>query len=302
MAATPSARLVDLHRHLDGSLRPATLEALAAEQGLRVDTGLRFRPGMGLELALACFRTTLAVLQRPEAVQRVAAEMCEDAAAEGLSGLEIRFAPQLHRGASPEAIVDAALEGAQGRATFVLCGLYGEDPALLARNVAIARSRAGVVGIDLAGGPEPAHAHHLSDYAWVFSAARDAGLGRTVHAGEGRPAQEIRVAVEVLHAQRVGHATTVLDDPALVDLLIERGVTLEACPTSNVHTGIFLTVAHHPLRRWLDRGLAVAVCTDNTFFSEVTLPQELARVRQIDGITDAHLAQVARYAQAGRFS
>ncbi len=89
--------LADLHRHLDGSLRPATVAALSEERGLRVPLDLAFSPGMGLAEALSRFAFTLSLLDAQDAVARVAAEMCEDAAAEGVTTLEIRFAPQLHR-------------------------------------------------------------------------------------------------------------------------------------------------------------------------------------------------------------
>src|SRR5262245_57753071 len=111
--------LADLHRHLDGSLRPATLAELAAQAGVKVPEDLRFHEGMGLAEALSRFAFTLSLLQTPDAVKRVAAEICEDAAAEGITTLELRFAPQLHRGAPIEAIVDAALEGAAGRAGLI---------------------------------------------------------------------------------------------------------------------------------------------------------------------------------------
>jgi adenosine deaminase len=197
--------LADLHRHLDGSLRPATVADLAAERGLSVPADLAFSPGMGLDAALARFAFTLSLFDTAAAVARVAAEMCEDAAAEGVTTLEIRFAPQLHRGASPHTILDAALSGVAGRAGLVLCGLYGEPPDILRSLVEAAARRPGVVGIDLAGGPLPGHSHRLRDYAPVFRRAADLGLGRTVHAGEGRPPAEIREAIEILHAQRIGH-------------------------------------------------------------------------------------------------
>src|SRR6185369_6374685 len=120
--------LADLHRHLDGSLRPSTIAELAREAGVRVPDDLAFSPGMGLDAALSRFAFTLSLLQSPAAVKRVAAEICEDAAAEGVTTLEIRFAPQLHRGAGIEAIVEAAITGIAGRAGLILCGLYGEPP------------------------------------------------------------------------------------------------------------------------------------------------------------------------------
>src|SRR5690606_39949830 len=137
------------HRHLDGSLREGTLRELADRYGVPLEGDIRFCAGMGLDAALARFATTLAVLQRPDDVKRVAAEMCEDAAREGVSTLEIRFAPQLHRGAPIPEIVDAALDGAAGRAGIILCGLYGEPPELVSELVEVAPGRPGVVGLDL---------------------------------------------------------------------------------------------------------------------------------------------------------
>ncbi len=293
--------LADLHRHLDGSLRPATLADLAARSGQSVPPDLCFSSGMGLEAALARFAFVLRFLQAPEPVRRVADEICEDAIAEGISTLEIRFAPQLHRGASVEAIVDAALAGIAGRAGLILCGLYGEPPAVLAHLVRVAATRPGVVGLDLAGGPAPGHDWRLEDYAVPFRDAAECGLGRTVHAGEGRPAAEIRQAIEVLGAQRIGHGTTLLDDPAVVELALIREVTIEACPTSNVHTGVIDTVADHPLAAWLDRGMKVTVCTDNTLLSAVALPDELHRVRAIPGIDDRAIAATMAHGHAGAF-
>lgn len=297
----PLPPLSDLHRHLDGSLREATLRELAASLGVDVPDEFRFSPGMGLVAALRCFELSLAVLQAPAAVRRVADEICADAAREGVTTLEIRFAPQLHRGASPAAIVDAAAEGVAGRAGLVLCGLFGEDPAVLEALVDVARSRPAVVAIDLAGGPSPAHAHRLLDYSRPFSLARDLGLGRTVHAGEGRPPSEIREAVLLLHAQRIGHGTTLLDDPAVVDLVRERGVTIEACPTSNLHTGAVTDLAAHPLPRMLRDGVRVTVCTDNTLFSDVDAPGEYRRAAALPGMGATAVEALAAFGHAAAF-
>ena len=296
------AGLVDLHRHLDGSLRPETLDALADSVGVRIPSDLGFRAGMGLGEALAQFAVTLSVLQTPDAVRRVAAEMCEDAADDGVTTLEIRFAPQLHRGSPSEEVVDAALDGVAGRAGLLLCGLYGEPPDVLLRHVEIARTRPGVLGIDLAGGPSGGDDWRMRDYADPFERARELGIHRTVHAGEGRPPAEIREAVEALHAERVGHGTTLLDDPAVLDLVVTRGVTIEACPTSNVHTGIIGDVSDHPLARWLELGVRVAVCTDNTLLSDIDLPTELSRVARIAGMDSEKLERARRYGQEAAFS
>jgi len=222
----PEFPLADLHRHLDGSLRLDTLRELARRANREPPADLLFFPGMGLERALERFAFTLSILQDPSAVRRVADEICADARSEGVTTLEVRFAPQLHQGATLPAIVDAALEGLAGRAGLVLCGLYGESPAVLHALVDVAAVRSGVVGIDLAGGPAPGHSFGLTDYRAAFLRAEELGVGRTVHAGEGRPAREIRDAIEVLHAQRIGHGTTLLDDRSVLDLVLERGITI----------------------------------------------------------------------------
>lgn len=301
--SAPLPALADLHRHLDGSLRRRTLQELAAPLGLEIPEDFGFSPGMGLDAALRCFATTLGVLQTPDAVERVAREICEDAAASGVNTLEIRFAPQLHlrRGAPMASILDAAIAGCAGRAGIVLCGLYGEPPALLEALVDLSRPRPAVVGLDLAGGPVPSHEHRLEDYAPAFARARDLGLGRTVHAGEGRPPAEIRVAIERLLARRIGHGTTLLDDPAVVDLVIAREVTIEACVTSNLHTGVIEAIDTHPIARWLERGVKVCVNTDNTLLSHVSAEQEHRRVAGIPGMTEARLRLAIAHGHAAAF-
>jgi adenosine deaminase len=299
MTTTPP--IADLHRHLDGSIRPSTLAELAAKAGVVVPADLAFSPGMGLSAALSRFAFTLSLLQAPEAVRRVAREMCEDAAAEGVTTLEIRFAPQLHKGAPAEAILDAALEGAAGRAGIVICGLYGEDPEVLGALVEASASRLGVVGIDLAGGPAPGHAWNLRDYAKPFCRAMDLGLGRTVHAAEGRPSVEIRIAVEALGAMRIGHGTTLLDDETALDLVFSRGVVIEACPTSNVHTGVIARLEDHPLPKWLDEGVRVCVCADNTLLSSTTAREELDHVMRIPGMNEAKRAMIIKTGHQAAF-
>lgn len=291
--------LADLHRHLDGSLREETLRELAAAAGVAVPAQLKFVAGMGLAGALERFRVTVSVLQRAEALARVAAEMCEDAAQTGVTTLEIRFAPQLH--GDVEAAIDAALEGIAGRAGLILCALYGESPESVEALVRAGAKRSGVVGIDLAGGPATGQAFRLDDYAAPFRLAGELGLGRTVHAGEGRPPSEIRTAIVELGAERIGHGTTLLNDPAVLALVLERNVVIEACVTSNVHTGVIAGIGYHPLPRWLTRGVRACICTDNTLLSDVTAIEEHKRARSIPGMTDELIARAVANGHAGAF-
>jgi adenosine deaminase len=288
----------DLHRHLDGSLRPATVDELARKFRLSVPADLVFTSKMGLGAALSRFEFLLKLLQQPAEVRRVAAEICEDALAEKVTTLEIRFAPQLHRGASLEAIVEAAIEGANGRAGIILCGLYGEPPSVLNALVEIARARREVVGIDLAGAPGSGDNYRLLDYVEPFQRAADLGIGRTVHAGEGRPAREIADAILHLRAQRIGHGVTLLDDPAVVELVLQRGVTLEACITSNLHTGVIDSAADHPLPQWLARGIRCCINTDNTLLSATTLQHELSLAPPSAHATLGEFGRAAAFSRA----
>lgn len=305
-----ATRFSDLHRHLDGSLRPSTLTELAAGLEYAVPQDLKFRPAMGLTEALARFSFTLSLLRTPAAVTRVAREICEDAANEGVDTLEIRFGPQLHidaaaaaQGITAETILDAALTGVADHAEVgvILCGIYGEPPEVLEHLLDLAASRRRVVGIDLAGGPLPEHRARMADYRPAFQHAAALGLGRTVHAGEGRPPSEIRDAIEILGAQRIGHGTTLLADPSVTALVRERGVTIEACITSNVHTGVISAAEQHPLVRILEQGVRATVCTDNTLLSDVDAPHEYALARRLPGMTEELFAELLANGPRGRF-
>lgn len=291
--------LADLHRHLDGSLRETTLRELAAARGVAVPEPLHFHPGMGLGAALARFSVTVAVLQDPAALRRVAGEICEDAARSGVTTLELRFAPQLH-GDIARAI-DAVVEGVAGRAGVIVCALFGESPASAERLVRIAAARPGVVGLDIAGAHTTPPSWRIGDYAGAFRLAAELGLGRTVHAGEGGPPQEIRIAIEELGAQRIGHGTTLLGDRSVLELVIDRQVAIEACPTSNWHTGVIGSLDQHPIATWAALGVPVCVCTDNTLFSGVDSVEEHARVRALPGMTDALFGDVIARGHAAAF-
>jgi adenosine deaminase len=296
--------LADIHRHLDGSMRLSTLQELAERAGKPIPEDLYFYPGMGLTAALARFKFTLSLLDSADAVRRVAAEICEDAAREGVTTLEIRFAPHLH-GGRLEDIVDGALEGIDNRAGLVLCALYGEPSNVVNRLVEVACERSDVAGIDLAGGPattDPTEPVDLTPYVGPFDRAFDMGLGITVHAGEGRPPSEIRAAVEKLHAGRIGHGLSVLDDPAVAELMLEKDVTLEACITSNFHTGVIAQIADHPLPKWLERGLKACICTDNTLLSAVDAEKEHHRARSIPGMDRAKLERAIACGHAAAFN
>ena len=295
--------MVELHCHLDGSLRIETLAEMTEDKRefFEIKKDISFYPNMGIEKALSCFKTTLSILQTPSMVERVTKELCQDVKAFGHSYTEIRFAPQLHKGAPMEEIVDAAISGLDECSNLILCGLYGESPKVLLKLLEIAETRKRVVGIDLAGAPSVNHKYHLADYEKPFALAKKLGIGRTVHAAEGRSPREIKTAVEVLHAQRIGHGLTLLEDPEVLQLVLDRDITIEACLTSNWHTGAIERISDHPIKKWFDEGVKVAICADNILLSDTVLPIEYTKARNFCGLSNRELLQCTINAEEAIF-
>ena len=295
--------MIELHCHLDGSLRYDTLRKLAYEQNIQLpdsNSSLFFYKGMSLQSALERFKITLSVLQVPSAITRVTREICQDAELVGVRNLEIRFAPQLH-GDSIDTAVDAAIDGLDYDSNLILCGLYGETPEILSKLVDVAKTRPRVVGIDLAGGPMPNHKWGMFDYIEPFEKAKSLGIGRTVHAGEGRSPKEIEVAINFLHAQRIGHGTTILEDQRVVDLVREKNVVLEACITSNVHTGVIDEFENHPIKEWVKQDIPVSICSDNTLLSNTDLSVEIINAMYKCGLTEKEVRRTYDWGRQALF-
>lgn len=264
---------------------------LGRKFNVHIPDDFHFSPNMTLERALGFFETSLKLLQERNELIRVANEIVEDAKEDNVTTLEVRFGPHLHqqKNLRLEEVVDSVLEGLNGKAGLILCGLYGDDPELLETYVELAKSRSGIVAIDLAGGPSPTQKFRLEDYAEAYSMAKEIGLGRTVHASEGRDPQEIITAVTKLHAQRLGHATTLLQSVEAIELVLQNEVTIESCPTSNWQCGVIQDLAHHPLPQWLDKGIKVCLNTDNTYFSNITLSEEYNNAMDMPGMTESKI-------------
>jgi adenosine deaminase len=291
----------ELHVHLDGSLRPATLIELARDAGVVLPVtdpaGLaRFMvptKARNLEDYLARFELTIAVLQTPEAIERAAYEMVADAARDNLRYLEVRWCPLLgtERGLSLDDATAAELRGfARGEREFgvvtraIHCSLRHYAPAVseqIARNAVAWRDR-GVVGFDLAGGE---HGRPPGPHARAFAIAAEGGLGLTVHAGEAAGAASVREAVHLCRANRIGHGTRLFEDPELQDYLRDRRIPVEINLTSNLLTRAVARAEEHPLRRYLDAGLVVTLCTDGWLMSGVNLTDEYWKAHTALGVT-----------------
>jgi adenosine deaminase len=280
----------ELHCHLDGSVRPSTLLELGREHRVPmpaddVDALREFmivRDARNLEDYLTRFDITLSVLQTAEALERVAYELAEDVAGEGVRYIEMRYSPVLNtrHDLSLGDTVEAPLRGLErakrdhgvtGR--LIICALRNLPLGISMElaHLAVDYKDRGVVGFDLAGGER---GHSAAVHAAAFAFAQEHGLACTCHAGEGDGAGSVREAVYACHAHRIGHATRLIEDPALTQDVTDRRIALEICLTSNVQTRAASSYEAHPFRRYFDAGANVVLNTDNRLMSGVTLTDE----------------------------
>lgn len=307
----------ELHVHLDGSLRPETMIELArtARRELPSTDPDALRRYMlvddarDLEDYLKRFDITIALLQTPEAIERVAYEMVEDAAADGLRYLEVRYCPVLstREGLSVEEAVAAEwrglTRGAQDfgvRTGIINCSLRHYDPAVsldLARR-SVALKDHGVVAFDLAGGEagRPPDAHREA-----FDAAAEGCLGITIHAGEAAGADSIARAIHRCHADRIGHGTRLREDPMLQAYVRDRRIVIETNITSNVQTRVVARPEEHPVRGYLAAGLAVTLCTDSWLMSGTSLTHEYWLAHTALGLGRAELDRMILCGFEGAF-
>src|SRR5436309_8515510 len=287
----PALPLIDLHRHLDGSVRLETILDLGRRHGIELPAwdveGLRphvqvAEPEPGVMAFIARFRWMTAGLVDLEACRRVAYESVADARQEGIDYVELRFSPwfmaETH-GLDPAGVVEAVLDGVSaGARDFglptgaigILSRTYG--PEIARRELeALLRHRGRIVGLDLAGDEAGQPADLFVDH---FRRARDSGSRVTVHAGEAAGPESVWKALRELGAVRIGHAVRASEDPALLDYMLERGIGIEANLTSNVQTRTVPGYGSHPLRRWLERRLLATINTDDPGISGIDLPHE----------------------------
>lgn len=304
LARMPKA---ELHVHLDGCLRIETIAELAAQQSVPLPGSERLveqciAPDACLDLMhlLSYFAVPISVLQTPSALERVTYELCQDARRENVRYLEIRFAPALHRerGMGLQEIIRAVVSGWHaGSREFglaggiILCGMRQmapEDTFAVAR-AGIPFLGNGVVGFDLAG-DEANYPVLLHREPLLF--AKDAGYGMTVHAGEAAGAQSVRDAVEEIGVSRVGHGVRSGEDPSLLQVLRDRRITLDTCPTSNVQTRSVPSFDAHPLPVYYRSGIQVTINSDNRTVSNTTMTRELTLAHDEMALTIGELASM----------
>ncbi len=297
---------VDLHCHLDGSLRVETLWELAQEQEVKLpaksverlrDYFTVNKPFSDLEEYLERFNTILPVLQDAESLNRISYELAMDSAAEGVLYLEVRYAPVLHtdKGMKLNDVMDAVLEGlkrAEKEADIttgvIVCGIrnISSETSLRLAELAAAYKHQGVVGFDLAGAEDQ---YPAKNHTEAFYLIRRNNINCTVHAGEAYGPDSIRQALHDLNTHRIGHGTRLKEDGDLLNYVNDHRIPLEICLTSNLHTGAVKNLRSHPARFYYDCGLRVTLNTDNRLISNTTVTDEYLLACRTFGLSEQDL-------------
>jgi adenosine deaminase len=306
MSARPP--LIDLHRHLDGSVRLETILDLGRLHKIPLpgNSLAELRPHVvvttpqpGLIEFLAKFKWMTAVLADYDACRRVARENVEDAHREGIRYIELRFSPAFMADAhnlDPSRVTAAVIEGVREgeAATGVKANLIG----ILTRTYGPVRARRElralldhkneITALDLAGDEGNWPAELFIEH---FKEGRGAGWQVTVHAGEAAGAQSIVTAIDQLGATRIGHAVRAVEDAAVMDLLRERRIGIEANLTSNVQTSTVPDYPSHPLKKFLESGLLATINTDDPGISGIDLAYELDVAAPAAGLDESQIVR-----------
>ena len=300
--------LTDIHRHLDGNIRAQTILDLGRQFNLALpaDTLDALRPHVQIthhEPDLVSFLSKLdwgvKVLASLDACRRVAYENMLDAAANGLHYVELRFSPgymAMNHNLPVDGVVEAVIAGVRegSRDTGVQAKLIGimsrtfGEAACLQELEALLAHRDGITALDLAGDelgfPGSLFLNHVNR-------ARDAGWHITVHAGEAAGPESIWQAIRELGAERIGHGVTATEDPALMAFLAAQGIGIESCLTSNIQTSTVASLAHHPLKHFLEQGVRASINTDDPAVQGVDIVHEYQVAAPAAGLSQAQIRQ-----------
>ncbi|MDP9328308.1 MAG: adenosine deaminase [Actinomycetota bacterium] len=309
LARLPKA---ELHIHLEGSMRPATVRELADRQGRSVPAALgargwtRFRDNIHF---IEQYTEVCDLLGELEDFRRVGYEFCQDLAAQGVVYAEVVFSPSQHAARMGDWFgpIEAVLDGlAQGERTFgVVTRLspdiirdLGMEQARRTVEVALKFLGGGVVAINSAGSERA----RPGVYADLVGAAVAAGLHSVPHAGEWAGPQNIWETLASLKPERIGHGISAVEDPVLLAHLADIGMPLEVCPTSNVATGVVASLREHPFDRLRAAGVVVTLNSDDPGMFGSWLTDEYTIAREVFGLNDDELAELARTGARSSFA
>ncbi|HGW4591418.1 TPA: adenosine deaminase [Proteus mirabilis] len=300
--------LTDLHRHLDGNIRPETILDLAQQHNIALPAYEleTLRPHVQItknEPSLVSFLQKLdwgvAVLADLDACRRVAYENVVDVANAGIDYAELRFSPYymaMKHQLPIEGVVEAIIDGVQSalhtydveiRLIGILSRTFGENACQQELN-GLLKHQDKITALDLAGDELGFPGHLFQPH---FNRARDTGWKITVHAGEAAGAESIWHAIKELGASRIGHGVKAIEDPRLMDYLAEHQIGIESCLTSNIQTSTIASLAQHPLKKFLEHGIIASLNTDDPAVEGIELKHEYTVAAPAAGLTTAQIRQ-----------
>jgi adenosine deaminase len=308
---SPFRRLpkVELHRHLEGTLRLSTMLDIAQQHSVPIPEDvlalsnlvqMQETDSYTFRTFLSKFDTLRLFYRSPDVIDRITREAVEDAAHDNIKYMELRFTPvalsraerfPLHDVMDWVIAASQAEADAQGMTVRLIASVNRHESPELAEQVAwlaAERKDKGLIGMDLAGNEAEFSSR---PFYGVFREAREAGLHICIHAGEWGPAANIREAIEQLGAERIAHGVRVLEDESVTQLTRERGTPFEVCVTSNYQSGVIQDERLHPLPQMLEAGLDVTVNTDDPSISRISLSDEYNVVCNELGVKMATLAE-----------
>lgn len=320
---------VELHCHLDGSLRVGTILDLAKKGNISLpaedpealkDWFIRGARQKSLKLYLEPFAVTDAVMQTAPNLYRVAYELVEDMAGENVCYAEIRFAPMLHLkgGLTPQEVVQAVLDGMEAASLktgvvtrLILCAMRNEseEASYAVAELAVAFRDRGVVAFDLAGDE---NGHPAKEHLKAFSYARRQNFNITIHAGEGFGVESIWQAIQICGASRIGHGVRLTEDMvyegthitkmgSLSHFILDHRIPLEICLSSNVDTGASPSYEAHPFPLFWRNNFRCFLCTDNRLMSDTTLTKEMEIAADYYGLGFADMQKITLNAMKSAF-
>lgn len=282
---------VELHRHLEGSLRLDTLLEVARTHGITIPRNFDLRSMVQMQkhdpltftTFLSKFQTLRLFYLSPEIIQRITREAIADAALDRVRYMELRFSPMALSRSQNFAlgdVIDWVIESAQQTAAdynitvrLIASVNRHESPDLAEKiaDLAVQRRSRGIVGLDLAGN----EAEFPSEpFIPIFRAAKAHGLRLCVHAGEWQGADNVLKAIDYFDADRIGHGVRVIENPEVVTMAAQKQTAFEVCITSNYQTGVVPALTDHPITRMLQAGLNVTLNTDDPSISQINLSGE----------------------------
>jgi len=318
MKNTSNILKTDIHCHLEACFRHQTLIETGDRVGLPVPADVdTFKRDYlvadqreNLAEMIAGFDRVRALWFDPEAITRLTKEAVEDAAAQNVRLIELRYSPdfiQNGRNINFEAIHGAILDGISSANADIAVGLIGiirrTLPLAEAQKVAdfITANADSFVGIDLA---DQELDYPGREFAQLFRNAKASGLGITIHAGEVSVEESrinVRDAIEQMAADRIGHGLHIINDPDLIQLVIDNDITLELCPTSNLITGSIPAIEAHPFKKLIEAGVKTTINTDDPSLFAIDWKSEYAVAKNVLGLSHADINQCIDNAKAASF-